>query len=62
MRRGRLIWGMFFLLALHVTHVQAEELIDLPTRPGVTVRLHASLVPRPVASVLLFPGGNGAYL
>lgn len=62
MPRGRLIGGLFLLLALQVTHVQAEDLIDLSTRPGVTVRLHASLVSRPVASVLLFPGGNGAYL
>ncbi len=36
-----------------------EQVVDIPTRPGVTQRLLVLPVPQPRAAVLLFAGGNG---
>jgi pimeloyl-ACP methyl ester carboxylesterase len=38
----------------------AEDRISLPSRPGVTVAILYQPAPAPVASVVLFAGGNGA--
>lgn len=39
--------------------VQAEEVIALPTRPGVTQSILFTAVTHPAASVILFPGSLG---
>lgn len=36
-----------------------EEIVDLPTRPGVTQRLLVLAPPQPRAAVVLFAGGHG---
>jgi hypothetical protein len=36
-----------------------EEVVDLPTRPGVTQRLLVMRPPAPKAAVVLLPGGHG---
>lgn len=46
--------GCIFSLSLY-----AEELIQLPTRDGVTQSFLLSTVEQPRASVILFPGGGG---
>jgi pimeloyl-ACP methyl ester carboxylesterase len=38
----------------------AEDRLSLPSRPGVTVAIWFQAAPSPVASVVLFAGGNGA--
>jgi predicted alpha/beta-fold hydrolase len=40
---------------------QAEERIDLPTRPNVTEPVYATFAPHPPASLILFPGADGIY-
>ena len=48
------------LLVVAGRAVAGEELIQLPTRPGVTVPFWLKTPPdTPVASVVLLPGGNG---
>jgi predicted alpha/beta-fold hydrolase len=37
----------------------AQERIDVPARPGVTQPVYFTASPSAVASVILFPGGNG---
>lgn len=37
----------------------AEKVIDVPTRPGVSVRMLVLSPPNPKAAVLLIPGGHG---
>lgn len=37
----------------------APQVVDIPTRPGVTQRLLVQAPPQPRASVLLLPGGHG---
>jgi hypothetical protein len=50
----------FLLLAFAGRTLAGEELIQLPTRPGVTVPFWlTSPADAPVASVVLLPGGNG---
>jgi predicted alpha/beta-fold hydrolase len=40
----------------------AQERVDLPTRPGVTLPVHITAAPVPKASVILFPGGSGVIV
>jgi alpha-beta hydrolase superfamily lysophospholipase len=40
---------------------QAEERVNLATRPGVTQPIYVTPAANPVATVVLFPGGNGIY-
>ena len=58
---GRLAcWSLGAALLLPVVAAAAEISVkDLATRPGVTQRVLLIKPARPVASVILFPGGNG---
>ncbi len=47
------------LLASVGAAARAEEAINLPTRPGVTLAILFSAAAHPVASLILFPGGFG---
>ncbi len=40
----------------------AQERVDLPTRPGVTLPVYITAAPTPKASVILFPGGSGVIV
>ena len=35
--------------------------MDVPTRPGATVKIYWATVPRPLGTLLLLPGGDGWY-
>lgn len=48
------------LLACGCTLVWGETVVDIPTRPGVTQRFLLDVPEHPVASLILFAGGNGA--
>jgi len=50
---------LLLLLALQSGLLRAEALVDIPTRPGVTQRFLLLVPEHPVASVILFAGGNG---
>ncbi len=39
----------------------AQDRTDLPVGPGVTQPVYATLVAKPAASLVLFPGGDGVY-
>lgn len=39
--------------------VQAQERIDVPTRPGITVPVYLTPAARPVGTAVMFPGGSG---
>jgi len=64
----RAILGMFLrtlpLLALLAwSGAGAEELVTLPTRPGITQPIHVTRpAGPPVANLLLFPGGDGRIM
>jgi hypothetical protein len=55
------ILGLLLLLvAFHARCADmAEKVIDVPTRPGVSVRMLVLSPPNPKAAVLLIPGGHG---
>lgn len=56
----RLLAGLAFMLACGIAAAQKVEVVDLPTRAGVTVRM---LVQEPAAAssvVVLLTGGNGS--
>lgn len=55
----RLILTLSALLGLHSARA-AEELIEIPTRPGVTQRMLVLGPAQPQAAVILLAGGNGA--
>jgi hypothetical protein len=59
--RGRLVVGLVLLLAWSTGAARAgEELVKLPTRPGVVEPFWVTTPPGPpVASVILFTGGPG---
>jgi pimeloyl-ACP methyl ester carboxylesterase len=40
----------------------AQERVDLPTRPGVTLPVCVTAAPTPKASIILFPGGSGVVV
>lgn len=61
-KRRRPTGVLFFLCMLWSQLLQAANQIsihEVATRPGVTVRLLLIEPERPVATLLLFPGGNG---
>ncbi len=47
------------LLLLLPLGVRAQDRIDVPTRPGITVPVYWTPAAKPVATAVLFPGGNG---
>jgi hypothetical protein len=48
-------------LLLMTTGVRAEERVNLPTRPGVTQPVYVTPAANPVATAVLFPGGDRVY-
>jgi pimeloyl-ACP methyl ester carboxylesterase len=52
---------VFLVAVLLPFAVNAEERIDLRTRPGVTQPVHATFAAKPFASLILFPGAGGVY-
>lgn len=61
MRRTVSIWAsLFFLACTTLAHGQvAQQVVDIPTRPGVTQRMVVLAPPDPKAAVILFAGGHG---
>jgi len=57
--RGLTAAGMLILLALHARAQVTQQVVDVPTRPGVTQRMLVLSPPQPKAAVMLFAGGNG---
>jgi len=51
---------MLALLAGGCGSAWSETAVEIPTRPGVTQRFMLEVPEHPVASVILFAGGNGA--
>ena len=56
-----MLWVLaFVLVAVPAWSGQAEDLVSLPTRPGVTQSFYVTKPDQPpVASLILFPGGDG---
>jgi hypothetical protein len=52
----------FAALLVSLPAVAAERVVDLPTRPGATVRLLLSEPARPIAGVVLLTGSNGRVI
>lgn len=55
-------WGAALLIGLHLGAAHADTrqtLVDLPTRPGVTLRMAVLTPPEPRAAVILLAGGHG---
>jgi len=53
---------MLFLLLAYLSHASAQtpqQVVDIPTRPGVTQRMVVLSPPAPKAAVVLFAGGHG---
>jgi len=50
------------LLLLGGRTAVAQERVDLPTRPGVTLPVYITAAPAPKASAILFPGGSGVVV
>jgi pimeloyl-ACP methyl ester carboxylesterase len=66
MRRLGWLAVLFTLFALMMGHAQiapaqpfAQQVVDIPTRPGVTQRLLVLTPPDPKAAVVLYAGGHG---
>ncbi len=51
--------GLFY--AAFCGWAAAQERIDVPVRPGIIEPVYASIVAKPAAKLILFPGGNGVY-
>lgn len=54
-------WSLFLLLS-HASHAWAQvgqQVVDIPTRAGVTQRMLVLAPPAPRAAVVLFAGGHG---
>jgi hypothetical protein len=49
------------VLLLMTTQADAEQRVDLPTRPGVTQPVYITPAANPLATAILFPGGDGVY-
>jgi len=58
MRVARLA-GALLAIASVIAPANAEERLSLPTRAGVTETVLFDAAPQPIASIVLFPGGNG---
>ncbi|MGA0031831.1 MAG: alpha/beta hydrolase [Burkholderiales bacterium] len=54
-----LLAPVLLLAACCAAHAQSPQVVDLPTRPGVTQRILAIAPEKPQAAVVLFAGGNG---
>ena len=54
-----LVAGLLTVLALHARAQSAQQVVDVPTRPGVTQRMLVLSPPQPKAAVMLFAGGHG---
>jgi hypothetical protein len=54
----RILLGIVFGL-LAASGAGAQDRIELPLRPGVTQPVYATAVAKPLASLILFPGGSG---
>jgi dienelactone hydrolase len=54
-------WVLFLLLACagHASAQLAQQVMDIPTRPGVSQRMLVLAPPAPKAAVILFAGGHG---
>jgi len=48
------------VFTLHAYGQVTNQVVDIPTRPGVTERVLVVAPPQPVAAVILFAGGEGA--
>lgn len=61
MHRTRKFWiSLFFLACATYAHGQvAQEVVDLPTRPGVSQRMVVLSPQDPKSAVILFAGGHG---
>ena len=46
-------------MAILVSPVRAQKVVDIPARPGVTQRMVVISPPNPKAAVVLIPGGHG---
>jgi pimeloyl-ACP methyl ester carboxylesterase len=55
-----MVWGVAAWLSIGAA--AAQERIELAVRPGLVQPVYATLVARPVASLVLFPGGDGVYM
>ena len=51
--------GAAWLVACLSAHAQSQQVVDLPTRPGVTERLLVLQPQQATATVVLLTGGNG---
>jgi len=54
-----LVAALLAVLALHARAQVTQQVVDVPTRPGVMQRMLVLSPPQPKAAVMLFPGGNG---
>lgn len=50
---------MFLLLVTPAAHAQSPQVVDLPSRDGVTQRILVITPEKPKAAVILFAGGDG---
>ena len=55
----RRLAGALLAIVSVIAPAAAEEKLTLPTRGGVTETVLFDAAPQPVASIVLFPGGNG---
>lgn len=57
---AKLGWTLLLALAATLAQAQvAEKVVDIPTRPGITVRAVMLAPQAPKATVILFAGGHG---
>jgi len=54
-----LMAGLLAMLALQARAQVTQQVVDVPTRPGVTQRMLVLSPPQPKAAVMLFAGGHG---
>jgi pimeloyl-ACP methyl ester carboxylesterase len=57
----RILLMALLLMTAARAEAWGEERVDLPTRPGVTQRVYITPAADPVATAILFPGGDGVY-
>jgi hypothetical protein len=48
-----------FLMLPNQLLAQQEKVVDIPTRPGIVLRMSVITPNKPKAAVVLFAGGNG---
>ena len=59
MKRFILLFQLLLLVFSSQLWAQAERVVDIPTRPGVTQRMVVLMPDKPKAAVVLFAGGHG---